>query len=86
MSTDARQLVDAALAEVAPDLDPATFGPGDELRSSARLDSLDFLHLLAAVHHACGVDVPEADYPRVATYEGLVDYVQQALTTTPPRQ
>lgn len=72
-------MVDAAISEVAPDLDPGAFAAHDELRATARLDSLDFLHLLAATHQTCGVDVPEADYEQVATYGGLVDYVQAAM-------
>ena len=75
---DARLVVDEALLEIAPDLDPAGLTPTDELRSGIRLDSLDFLHLLAAIHRRCGVDVPERDYPQVATYGGLVDYVAAA--------
>ncbi len=75
MTIDARRIVDDAITEVAPDLDPSTFGHDDELRSNARLDSLDFLHLLAAVHRGSGVDVPESDYALVATYGSLIDYV-----------
>lgn len=79
MTPDARNIVDDAITEVAPDLDPLTFVANDELRSTARLDSLDFLHVLAAIHQTCGVDVPEADYAQVSTYGALVDYVGQAL-------
>jgi acyl carrier protein len=79
MTAEARLMVDAAISEVAPDLDPGAFALHDELRATARLDSLDFLHVLAAIHQSCGVDVPETDYAQVATYGGLVDYVQAAM-------
>ena len=84
MTTDARRIVDDALTEVAPDIDPTTLAAGDELRSTARLDSLDFLHVLAAIHRTCGVDVPETDYGLVATYGGLVDYVGKGLNASDP--
>ena len=86
MAPDARRIVDDAITDVAPDLDPSTFSAGDELRATARLDSLDFLHVLAAIHQTCGVDVPEADYARVSTYGALVDYVLRALTDLEPDQ
>jgi len=79
MPSEARRIVDAALGTVAPDLDASALGAHDELRSNVRLDSLDFLHLLTAVEHACGVAVPEADYAQVATYGALVDYVERRL-------
>lgn len=81
MTIDARRIVDDAIAEVAPDLDPSTLAANDELRATARLDSLDFLHLLAAIHQTCGVDVPEADYAQVGTYGALVGYVRQAISS-----
>ena len=84
MSTDAHRIVDEALSSVAPDLDPSALSAHDELRSNVRLDSLDFLHLLTAVEHACGVAVPEADYAQVATYGALVDYVERHLGPTSP--
>lgn len=76
---DARRLVDDALRDVAPELDPTDLGPEDPLRDTARLDSFDFLHLLAAIDERCELTIPEADYPRVGTYRDLVAYVAAAV-------
>lgn len=81
MMNDAQRIVDEAISDVAPEIDLTELRPDDQLRSSARLDSLDFLHVLAAIHQRCGVEVPEHDYAAVATYGELIDYVRQAVTS-----
>lgn len=63
------------LLRVAPDLDPAAVGEDDHLQADLELDSMDFLNLVAALHARLGVDVPEADYPRLATARQAVEYL-----------
>ncbi|MEV4987824.1 acyl carrier protein [Pseudarthrobacter sp. alpha12b] len=72
---DARQAVAAAIGKVAPDVESEDLEGGARLRQDLELDSLDFLHLVEVIAQATGVDIPEADYPAVATVDGLVMYV-----------
>jgi hypothetical protein len=37
---------------------------------------MDFLNFMIGVKEATGVDVPEPDYPQVATMRGCVEYVE----------
>lgn len=62
------------LAEIAPEADLATVPPDAELRDRLDLDSIDFNTLLAALHERTGYPIPEADYPRLATLDGIVAY------------
>ncbi len=39
---------------------------------------MDFLNLVAALHEETGIDVPERDYPSLATVAGFVAYVAAA--------
>lgn len=55
------------LAKVAPDIDPASVGPDDHLQDDLELDSMDVLNLVTALHERLGVDIPERDYPEIAT-------------------
>lgn len=64
---DIRKAYLEELARVAPDIDPATVGETDHLQDDLGLDSMDVLNLVAALHDRLGVDVPEADYPQIAT-------------------
>ena len=83
MSPDARTAVLAALADVAPDADPAALDGAAPLQEALDLDSMDFLDLLTAIAEATGVEVPERDYAQVRTLDGLVGYVASHAAPTP---
>ncbi|MBI3050455.1 MAG: acyl carrier protein [Acidobacteria bacterium] len=68
-----------ALAEVAPEVDVASLRRDAPLGDQVDLDSFDYLSFFVALHEASGVDVPEADYPKLGTIRGAVDYVAQRL-------
>ena len=72
---DARAAVQAALGKVAPDVDLDGLDEGARLRQDLELDSLDFLRLVETIDSATGVDIPERDYPAVATVKGLIGYL-----------
>ena len=78
--TDHRTTVRAAIARVAPDVDPDTIADDAPFRDDAGLDSMDFLNILAAIAEATGVDVPERDYPRVTTIRALALYLDAHAT------
>jgi len=68
-------LVRAALREIAPEVDLDAVPPDSELHVDLDLDSMDFLNLVTALHEATGVDIPERDYPALATLGGLTEYL-----------
>ena len=63
------------LTRIAPDIDPASVGPDDHLQQDLEIDSMDFLNLVAALHKRLGVDIPEADYPQIATLKLATAYL-----------
>ena len=73
---DARAAVEAAVGKVAPDVDLAEVAEDARLRQDLELDSLDFLRLVETIDVATGVDIPERDYPAVATVKGLIRYLE----------
>lgn len=78
--TDHRSTVRAAIARVAPEIDPDTIGDDEQFRDDAGLDSMDFLNVLAAIAEQTGVEVPEADYPQVTTIGALASYLDAHST------
>jgi acyl carrier protein len=70
-----RAAVSNALGEVAPEADLAHLDPTADLREALEIDSMDFLNLAIAVHAATGVEVPEADYPKLASLDAWVGYL-----------
>jgi acyl carrier protein len=65
----------AALSEIAPEADVAALRGDVPLRDQLDLDSMDFLNFLVAVHQRSAVEIPEADYGKLATLDALVAYV-----------
>jgi acyl carrier protein len=55
------------LTRVAPDIDAETVGDDDHIQEDLELDSMDVLNLVSALHERFGVDIPESDYPQIAT-------------------
>ena len=83
MTRDAiRNAVLNALTSVAPEIDPSSLNPDDELRQAIDLDSMDFLNFVIALHTSLSVDVPEADYPKLASVNRAVDYLTNRLGTS----
>ena len=72
-----RETVLRALGGVAPEADPAALRPDVALRDQLDIDSMDFLNFIIAVHEELGVDIPEADYPRLQTLDDLVAYLTE---------
>ena len=66
----------AVLRGIAPEADPKTLDPGESLRDQLDLDSMDFLNFVIGVHERLGVEIPEADYPRLASLDGAVAYLR----------
>lgn len=75
-------VVFAALRRIAPEVEPSDLDPALELRDQIDIDSMDFLNLVIAVHRETGVDIPEADYPKLVTLGGFVDYLEARVMAT----
>ncbi len=63
----------------APEIDPQTLRPDDVFRQEFDLDSMDFLNFVIGLHGSLGVEVPEADYGKLATVKTAVDYLESRL-------
>ena len=70
-----RRTVVDVLQRIAPEIDPAAVDPGLRLRDQLDLDSMGVLNFVLALHDRFGLDIPEADYPRLSTLDGVVAYV-----------
>jgi acyl carrier protein len=77
-----RTTVLQALTAVAPDVDPNVLDPALAFREQFDFDSMDHLNFVIGLHRTLGVDVPEADYPQLASLDGCVRYLARALAAT----
>jgi acyl carrier protein len=49
------------------------------LREQLDLDSMDALNFVIALHEELGVEIPETDYAKLATMDGIVAYLLARL-------
>jgi acyl carrier protein len=71
-----RTIACAILSEIAPEADLKALSDKATLRDELDLDSMDFLNFVAGLHKRTGVDIPETDYPHLATLGGIVAYLR----------
>lgn len=72
-----KQAVLDALADVAPDVDTSRLDPAGSFRDQFDFDSMDMLNFVTALHRNLGVDVPDVDYPQLASVDGAVAYLER---------
>jgi acyl carrier protein len=78
-TVDIRAVVQEELGNIAPEMDVGSIDPAADLREALDIDSMDFLNFVTAMHRRLGVDVPETDYPKLATLNGAVAYLETRL-------
>jgi len=74
-----KALVLRELGNIAPEIDPNQIDPGVDLREQIDLDSINVLDVMIAVHEATGVDIPEADYPKLLTLNDFATYLRPRI-------
>jgi len=67
------------LGAIAPEADLSALKPEVPFRDQLDMDSMDLLNFFVAIEKELGVSVPEADYAKVSTLGGCVDYLAAAL-------
>lgn len=66
------------LIRVAPDIEADMVGDDDHIQDDLELDSMDVLNLVTALHARFGIDIPESDYPHIATPALAVAYLAKS--------
>jgi acyl carrier protein len=77
-----RALLFQAVKRVAPESEPERVDPARDYREELDLDSVDFLNVAIGLHDALGIDIPETDYPTLATVDGCVAYLAARLAAS----
>jgi acyl carrier protein len=72
---EVRQLVLGIISDIAPDEDVSNVEPDVRLRDQLDLDSMDFLDIVMELRKRHHIEVPEADYMKLSTLNGCVEYL-----------
>ncbi len=73
---DIETVLRGELFKIAPDIDIVDVALSGDLREEFDIDSMDFLNLVVALSRALNMDIPEADYSKISTYNALVTYLE----------
>jgi acyl carrier protein len=65
------------LGKIAPESDADRLDPDADLREELDIDSMDFLNLVTALSDRLCIEIPEIDYPSLATLAHATDYLAQ---------
>ena len=74
-AAQARALAAEVLAGIAPEADLGAVGDHEDLRQALDLDSMDFMNFVIGLSERSGVNIPDADTPRLRTLRGVVAYL-----------
>lgn len=75
--SEAKTLICDILRGIAPESDPESLAGEEDIREALDLDSMDFMNFVVALHERIGIDIPEADYPKLRTLEGAIAYLRR---------
>jgi acyl carrier protein len=67
------------IQDIDDEADLENLNPGDALRDQLDLDSMDFLDIVMELRKRYKIQIPEADYPELATLDSCVNYLMPRL-------
>ncbi len=63
------------IQDIDDEADLENLDPGEALRDQLDLDSMDFLDIVMELRKRYQIQIPEADYPQLATLDSCVNYL-----------
>ncbi|HXJ16349.1 MAG TPA: phosphopantetheine-binding protein [Candidatus Polarisedimenticolia bacterium] len=70
-----KEVILRVLGQIAPEADLSQVKPDRRIRDQLDIDSMDMLNFVIGIHKELHVDIPEADYPKLATVDGCINYL-----------
>jgi acyl carrier protein len=74
-----RQVILEILENIVPDEDLSGLKDDVPFREQMELDSMDFLDIVMELRKQYRVQIPEEDYPNLATMDGTVQYLSPLM-------
>ncbi len=78
-AANVRQIVLDIISDIAPDEDVTGLDDKKSLREQLDLDSMDFLDIVMELRKRHKVEVPQEDYPKLASLESCVAYLSPKM-------
>lgn len=78
-SDQVKQVVIDIINDILPEGDCSGVDPEKRLRDQLELDSMDFLDIVMELRKKYKIEVPESDYPKLATLNSCVAYLSPLM-------
>ncbi len=78
-STEIQELILEIIQDIDDEADFSDLDPDQPLRDQLDLDSMDFLDIVMELRKRHKLQIPEEDYPRLATLNSCVSYLTPLL-------
>lgn len=76
-----KQSLFTLLKQIAPETEPSTLKPDENIREKLNIDSFDTLQFIVSVNEKFGIEIPEEDYGKITTIGSLTSYISTKLKT-----
>ena len=76
---DIKNVILEIIQDIDDEADLENLNPSEALRDQLDLDSMDFLDIVMELRKRYQIQIPEADYPQLATLESCVNYLMPRL-------
>jgi acyl carrier protein len=67
------------IGKIAPEADIENLDPALRFRDQLDFDSVDFMNFAVAFQEQLEVEIPEQDYPKLATLKGCIAYLKSKI-------
>lgn len=78
-AAEIREAVLEILSDIAPDEDLSTLKEDVPFRDQLELDSMDFLDIVMELRKRYRIQIPEEDYPQLASMSSTVQYLEPRM-------
>jgi acyl carrier protein len=78
-AAEIKQAVIDILADIAPDEDLSKLSDDVPFREQLELDSMDFLDIVMELRKRYRIQIPETEYPELASMSGTVRYLEPRM-------
>lgn len=79
---DIKKIIKNIIANIAPDEDITKVKSDVPLRDQLGLDSMDFLDIVMELRKKHNIEVPEIDYPKLASLDSCAEYLLPKFKAT----
>lgn len=78
-AAEIKEAIISILSDIAPDEDLSDLKEDTPFSEQLEMDSMDFLDIVMELRKRYRIQIPEEDYPKLASMESTVEYLQPLM-------